>query len=133
MTHTKTTFIRKYKRASKSIWDNDDSTILLLADIKGNDDGERAFNFTRYIYLHRDNVGNVLGISISKAMLDEHPDFSGRYLEGVEMFAMLLLYIDDITEFCTLFADEFERIFLLEPRDYFEAAELRWFSILGDA
>ncbi len=49
------------------------------------------------------------------------------------MYAFLLMYIDEITEFCNLFSDEFESVFLLEPRTYFEAAETRWFSIIENA
>ena len=56
--------------------------------------------------------------------------FTGRYLEGIEMYALLLLYLDDITEFCSLFSDEFESVFLIDPRDYFEVAELRWYSLI---
>ncbi|WP_019030055.1 hypothetical protein [Colwellia piezophila] len=132
MSDTSTQFIRKYKRASKSIWDSDSSTILFLADVADNGDG-LEFSYSNYIYLHQDNVGRVLGISISKAMLDQHSEFESKYLEDIEMYAFLLMYIDEITEFCSLFADEFESIFLLEPRDFFEAAEIRWFSIIDNA
>lgn len=132
MSDINTQFIRKYKRQSKSIWDNDSSTLLLLADVEQSDEGEVDLSFNRYIYLHRDNVGRVLGISISKGMLEENPEFDSRYLDGVDMYGFLLLHIDAITEFCCLFANEFESIFLLEPRTYFEAAELRWFSIIDN-
>ena len=125
-------FIRKYKRASKSPWE-DDSTILLYANVMAISGNDVALDFTHYIYLHRDNVGKVLGISISKSILDDNSEFSSRYLEGIEMCAILLIYIDDITEFCCLFSDEFESIFLLDPRDYFEIAVLRWFSIVENA
>ena len=132
MSDTNTQFIRKYKRASKSIWDGDSSTILLLADVVDNDAGLEV-TYSNYIYLHQDNVGRVLGISISKAMIEQHPEFESKYLEGLEMYAFLLMYIDEVTEFCDLFTDEFESIFLLQPRDFFEAAEVRWFSIIENA
>ena len=132
MSDNNTQFIRKYKRASKSIWDTDSSTLLLLADVVNDIDGVEL-SFSNYIYLHQDNVGRVLGISISKAMLVQHPEFESRYLEEIEMYAFLLMYIDEITEFCSLFSDEFESVFLLEPHDYFEAAETRWFSIIENA
>ena len=80
--------------------------------------------------MHRDGVGKVLGISISNSIFLANEQFTGRYLEGVEMYALLLLYIDDITEFCSLFSDEFESVFLIDPRDYFEVAELRWYSLI---
>jgi len=133
MSDTNTKFIRKYKRVSKSIWDKDDSTILLYADVVSNTEDDIELSFTHYMYLHRDNVGRVLGISISKAMLEENPSFTERYLEGIDMYGFLLMHIDAITEFCTLFTDEFESIFMLKPCDYFEAAELHWFSIIENA
>lgn len=132
MSDSNTQFIRKYKRQSKSIWEDDASTLLLYADVEQIKGKKLTLNFTRYVYLHRDDVGRVQGISVSNKMLEETPEFDSRYLEDFEMYGFLLMHLDIITEFCCLFSDEFERIFLLEPRDYFEAAELRWFSILRD-
>jgi hypothetical protein len=128
MSDNNTQFIRKYKRASRSPFD-DHSTLLLLADVNDSND-EIELSFVNYIYLHRDEVGRAVGISISKAMLEAQPEFESKYLEGIEMYGFLLMYIDEITEFCSLFADEFESIFLLEPTTYFEAVETRWFSII---
>lgn len=132
MSDKNTQFIRKYKRQSKSIWEDDASTLLLYADVEQTKGKKITLNFKRYVYLHRDDVGRALGISVSSKMLEETPEFDSRYLEDFEMYGFLLMYLDIITEFCCLFSDEFERIFMLEPRDYFEAAELRWFSILRD-
>ena len=129
MKDTQTQFIRKYKRASKSPWD-DESTILLLAGVNSADGVTLDLDFAEYIYMHRDGVGKVLGISISRSILLVNEQFTGRYLEGIEMYALLLLYLDDITEFCSLFSDEFESVFLIDPRDYFEVAELRWYSLI---
>lgn len=43
-------FIRKYKRISKSKWASyDKSTILLLADVVDDTDGEIELGFTRYL------------------------------------------------------------------------------------
>jgi len=131
MSDNNTQFIRKYKRASRSPFD-DHSTLLLLADVNDSND-EIELSFVNYIYLHRDEVGRAVGISISKAMLEAQPEFESKYLEGIEMYGFLLMYIDEITEFCSLFADEFESIFLLQPRSYFEAVETRWFSIIENA
>ncbi|TMP75049.1 hypothetical protein CWC05_22030, partial [Pseudoalteromonas ruthenica] len=77
-------FIRKYKRISKSKWaSHDKSTILPLAEVVDDTDDEIELGFTRYIYLHRDEVGKVLGISISKAIFEETDlHFEERYLEG---------------------------------------------------
>jgi len=126
----KTNFIREYQRASKSPW-NDNSTILLLADIDEEPtSGSIEFGFSHYIYLHRDRVGKVLGISISKQLFDDNPDFSGRYLDGVEMYAFLLLYIEQIKEFCHLFSAEFEAIFLIKPTTFFSHAEESWLEII---
>ena len=132
MKDTQSQFIRKYKRQSKSIWkDVDDSTVLLLADVEHNQTGI-TLNYVNYVYLHRDEVGRILGISISKALLDANPDFDSRYLSGIEMYGFLLMYIDEITRFCEHFSDEFEAIFGLDPISYFEAAELRWFTHIRD-
>ena len=93
MSDTNTKFIRRYKRASKSPWDNDASTILLLADVVSNDK-ELELAFSNYIYLHRDSVGRMLGISISGALLEQHPEFESKYMEGIEMYAFIIMYID---------------------------------------
>ncbi|MCQ8877598.1 hypothetical protein NQT69_06105 [Pseudoalteromonas shioyasakiensis] len=127
MNEKKSLFIRQYVRASKSPWD-DSSTLLLLADVI--EQKTLEFSFTRYIYCHRDAVGNVLGVSISKALLDDNPEFSGRYLEGVEMFAFLILYLDEIAKFCELFAEEFALIFMLPPAEFFSLAEVMWLKMI---
>lgn len=121
-------FIRKYKRVSKSKWATlDKSTILLLADVTGTAENEIELGFSKYIYLHRDDIGKVLGISISKSIFDAHStQFEDRYLEGEDMLTVMLIYIDEIIEFCELFTDEFESVFLLSPRVYFEAAIPQW-------
>lgn len=117
-------FIRKYKRVSKSKWATlDKSTILLLADVTGTAENEVELGFSKYIYLHRDDVGKVLGISISKSIFDAHStQFEDRYLEGEDMLTVMLIYVDEIIEFCELFKNDFESAFLLSPRVYFEAA-----------
>ena len=98
MKDQKSPFIRQYVRASKSPWD-DSSTILLLADVV--DKQTKELGFTNYIYLHRGSVGSVLGISISQHLLAANPEFSERYLEGIEMYAFLLIHIEDIINFCS--------------------------------
>ncbi|TMN72563.1 hypothetical protein CWB85_07100 [Pseudoalteromonas sp. S1727] len=130
MNDKKSPFIRQYVRASKSPWE-DSSTILLLADIV--DEQKEELSFTHYIYLHRDSVGSVLGISISQKFLETYPEFSGRYLEGVEMFGFLLIHIEEITHFCSLFTAEFERLFMLKPNVFFAAAESIWVDIIENA
>ncbi len=92
MSDKNTQFIRKYKRASRSPFD-DHSTLLFLADVNDSND-EIELSFVNYIYLHRDEVGRAVGISISKAMLEAQPEFESKYLEGIEMYAFLLTYID---------------------------------------
>ena len=128
-------FIRKYKRISKSKWASQDkSTILLLADITGTSEGEIELNFSRYIYLHRDDVGRVLGISISKSIFDEYStQFEDRYLEDEDMLTLILIHIDEIIEFCELFSDEFESVFMLSPKVYFEAAIPQWCEQIENA
>ncbi|WP_286890768.1 hypothetical protein [Pseudoalteromonas sp. ESRF-bin5] len=127
MKEQKSPFIRQYVRASKSPWE-DASTILLLADVI--DKQTLEIGFTNYIYLHRDSVGSVLGISISQQLLAANPEFSERYLEGIEMYAFLLIHIEDITNFCNLFSAEFEQLFMLKPNEYFAAAEDSWLRLI---
>jgi hypothetical protein len=127
MKDQKLPFIRQYVRASQSPWD-DSSTILLLADVV--DKQALELGFTHYIYLHRDSVGSVLGISISQQLLAANPEFSQRYLEGVEMYAFLLIHIEDITNFCSLFSAEFEQLFMIKPSEYFAAAEDSWLRLI---
>ena len=127
MKDQKSPFIRQYVRASKSPWE-DASTILLLADVV--DKQELELGFTNYVYLHRDRVGSVLGISISQQLLAANPEFSQRYLEGVEMYAFLLIHIEDITNFFSLFSAEFEQLFMIKPSEYFAAAEDSWLRLI---
>lgn len=127
MKEQKSPFIRQYVRASKSPWE-DASTILLLADVI--DKQTLEIGFTNYIYLHRDSVGSVLGISISQQLLAANPEFSERYLEGIEMYAFLLIHIEDIMNFCNLFSAEFEQLFMLKPNEYFAAAEDSWLRLI---
>ncbi|WP_276755467.1 hypothetical protein [Pseudoalteromonas marina] len=130
MKNTKSQFIRQYVRASKSPWD-DCSTILLLADVV--DEQSLELNFNNYIYLHRDSVGKTLGISISNSMLEKNPSFENRYLEGVDMTLFLLVYIEQITQFCELFSEEFQQIFMQTPTTFFAAAESDWVDIIDNA
>ena len=127
MKDQKSPFIRQYVRASKSPWD-DSSTILLLADVVNMQTLE--LGFTNYVYLHRDSVGSVLGISISQQLLAANPEFSERYLEGIEMYAFLLMHIEDITNFCSLFSTEFKQLFMIKPNEYFAAAEDSWLGTI---
>ncbi|MCK8105271.1 hypothetical protein MTF64_00010 [Pseudoalteromonas sp. 2CM41L] len=127
MKDQKLPFIRQYVRASQSPWD-DSSTILLLADVI--DKQALELGFTNYVYLHRDSAGSVLGISISQQLLAANPEFLQRYLEGVEMYAFLLIHIEDITNFCSLFSAEFEQLFMIKPSEYFAAAEDSWLRLI---
>ena len=130
MKNTKSQFIRQYVRASKSPWD-DSSTILLLADVV--DEQSLELNFNNYIYLHRDSVGKILGISISNSMLEKNTSFENRYLEGQDMTLFLLIYIEQITQFCKLFSEEFQQIFMQTPTTFFAAAESDWVDIIDNA
>lgn len=130
MKNTKSQFIRQYVRASRSPWD-DCSTILLLADVV--DEQSLELNFNNYIYLHRDSVGKILGISISNSLLGKNPSFENRYLEGVDMVLFLLIYIEQIIQFCKLFSEEFQQIFMQTPTTFFAAAENDWVDIIDNA
>lgn len=125
MSDKKSLFIREYQRKSKSPWD-DHSTVLLLANNEQEDDNELNLIFTRYIYQHRDAAGRILGISISKSILEEHTELDSQYLTGIDMYIVLLLLKEDIATFCQLFKEEFESIYGLPPMAYFEVAELTW-------
>lgn len=117
-------FIRIYKRASQSPWD-DHSTVLLLANVS--QDGEEIkLDFSRYIYLHRDTSGRIQGLSLSKSIITEADFDCERYICGEMMYVILLMYIDEITLFCELFADEFEALFLTSPVHYFSAMAEYW-------
>ena len=118
-------FIREYKRESKSPF-ADKSTILLLAEHTLNENGEIELTYGNYIYQHRDACGRVLGVSLSKSIAAQHPEFDSRYLNEADMALVMLIYKDEICEFCTLFEDEFKLIFCLPPLIYFEAMEQEW-------
>ena len=66
-------------------------------------------------------------------MLEDNNDFTSRYIEDIEMYCFLLVHIDKITDFCCLFSSTFFDIFLLEPRVYFEAAEIQWLNKIENA
>ena len=121
-------FIRIYQRASKSIWD-DKSTVLLLANHRFRDE-ELCLDFNRYIYLHRDVEGKILGLSLSKAIVSETEMECSQYVSGEMMYVVLLLYIDEITAFCELFAEQFEALFLTSPTFYFGAMSEYWLEKL---
>lgn len=120
--------VRVYQRASKSIWE-DDSTFLLLADVH-DVDGELSLSYERYIYLHRGRSGNALGLSVSRAIQDEVELDVEKYIEGEDMNLILLLYINEISGFCQRFNDDFTQSFLMRPKDYFDALERYLLSIL---
>ena len=121
-------FIRIYKRASQSPWD-DHSTVLLLANASVKNK-EIILDYTRYIYLHRDIGGRCLGLSVSKSLLEEADISAERYISGPMMHLLLMMFIDEITAFCELFNDEFEALFLTTPRCYFTSAQAHWLSQL---
>jgi len=125
MSDNKSKLIREYQRKSKSPWD-DHSTVLLLADYQLEDNGTIELSFSRYIYQHRDSAGRIQGVSVSKSILEENPEFEGQYLEELDMYIVLLLLNEEITNFCALFSEEFEAIFGLTPEIYLEAAEQLW-------
>lgn len=117
-------FIRIYKRSSQSPWD-DHSTVLLLAN--ASQKGEKTeLDFSRYIYLHRDIAGRVLGLSLSKSIIAESELDCERYVSGEMMYVILLMYVDEITSFCELFTEEFEALFLASPTDILSAQAEYW-------
>ena len=123
-------FVKQLTRVSKAPFETI-STSLWLANVISADSEPLVLNYSRYLYAHRDAVGKITGLSISKAMVDDHPNIHSQYIEyGDLMFRVLIFYIEEIENFCQLWADEFEKYFLLQPDDYFEAAAWRWNSIV---
>ena len=131
MSDKKSLFIREYQRKSKSPWD-DHCTVLLLAEQQRNVQGTIELSFGQYIYQHRDSAGRILGISVSKSILEDFPEFTCQYLEGINMYIILLLLKDEIKSFCELFRLEFLEIYGLYPEEYFELAEQHWANRLND-
>lgn len=124
--------IRKYKRQSKSKWQQlDDSTILLLATFE--DKESLSLKYDRYIYLHRDEVGRWLGISLSNQLQDELGDDIGKYREDIDMFKVLLKYHGEALAFMEYFSDEFESIFGIDVESWFEVVKQNWYVKLKNA
>ena len=122
-------FVKQLTRASKAPFETI-STSLWLANVISADGEALVLDYSRYLYIHRDAVGMITGISISKAMVGDHPNVHSQYIEYSDlMFGILIFYIEEIENFCQLWASEFEKYFLLPPDDYFEAASWRWNSI----
>ncbi len=117
-------FIRIYKRTSQSPWD-DHSTVLLLANASQSGE-EIELDFSRYIYLHRDIAGRILGLSLSKSIIVETELDCDRYVSGEMMYVILLMYVDEIASFCELYAEEFEALFLVHPSPYFTSNIEYW-------
>ncbi|MFV7770150.1 hypothetical protein [Shewanella marisflavi] len=69
---------------------------------------------------------------MSKSILKDFPEFTSQYLEGIEMYIILLLLKEEIRHFCELFKCEFLDIFGLYPNEYFEQAEQHWADRLND-
>ena len=68
-------------------------------------------SFNNYIYLHRNVECQMIGISISKSLLEDNAELESQYLTGIGAYMMLLIYIEDIAAFCELFSNEFISIF----------------------
>lgn len=121
--------IRKYVRKSKSPFKGDDSTILLLANCK-EETGQTILSFERYIYLHRDEVGKWLGISISRSIATELNDDRGQYRTVTDGLVILLRYYQDIDAFLRPFSSEIESLFGIDSCTWLIAAKARWRKLL---
>ena len=129
MKDNKTSIIRKYVRKSRSPFTGDDSTLLLLANHQ--EDGDQLLlSFDRYIYLHRDEVGRWLGISLSSSITDELSDDEGKYRSGIQALSVLLKYHNEIGEFIQYFSDEIESIFGIDAQTWLIACKARWRKLL---
>jgi hypothetical protein len=126
-------FTKVYKRASKSPFE-DHGTILWLACCLETDDEDIQLNYERYIYIHKSANGAICGISVSKQILGENPEFEdNKYMTGVLMYKFLLLHISEMYEFCDVFRDQFIEVFLIPPLEYFTAADDYWSQVVADA
>lgn len=105
----------------KSPWE-DASTFLLLADIA--DEITQELSFKRYIYLHKDSGGRILGLSVSRSIQQELN--CDQYIDAEKMHHVLSHYSEDILEFCERFPDEFEAVFGLPPDVYLLVATAYW-------
>ena len=129
MKDRKHSIVRKYVRQSRSPFVGDDSTILLLASLS-EESNQITLSYDRYIYLHRDQVGRWLGISISKALEEELADGGGKYREHASALSVLLRYHSDIKTFLSFFSDEVETIFGLDSETWLYACKARWLKRL---
>ena len=125
MQDLKTSIIRKYQRRSRSPFEGDDSTILLLANVTAEPSGI-VLDYQRYIYLHRDNVGKWLGISISNSLEQEMDDGGGKYRQGKEALSLLLSYHQEISDFLKHFSDDIESVFGIDAETWMLACKARW-------
>jgi len=129
MNDNKTSIIRKYVRKSRSPFTGDDSTLLLLANYQEEGD-QLLLSFERYIYLHRDEVGRWLGISLSSSIIDELSDDKGKYRSGIQALSVLLKYHNEIGEFIHYFSGEIESIFGIDAQTWLIACKARWRKLL---
>ena len=113
-------FVRLYKRQSKSPFD-DASTILLLANVSITKEQNIKLDFSRFIYLHRDCLGKPLGLSVSDKMMKEELKLKSKYISIEHAFPVLNTYLEEIENFCQIWAADFEDLFLLPPREYWKA------------
>lgn len=129
MQDKKSSIIRKYKRQSRSPFVGDDSTILLLANLEIEDENLRL-DYQRYIYLHRSETGQWLGISLSSSLIDELSDGKGKYRNHREALTVLLRYHEEIRTFLKHFSDEIESVFGIDAETWMIACKARWKKIL---
>ncbi|MFC3092999.1 hypothetical protein DRW07_02110 [Alteromonas sediminis] len=126
-----TSIIRKYKRSSRSPFSGDDSTILLFASIENVE--SLQLRFDRYVYLHRDEVGRWLGLSLSNQLVDELDDGKGKHRNGIDMIEVLFKLKDEIVAFLAHFSDDICAIMGLDAVSWLEAASPGWHKDLRDA
>lgn len=125
---TTSQFVRVFQRANKSPWDSV-STTLIYADVLGQEPNGVKLGYKNYIYIHRLVTGEIAGIAVSKQLLLDNPTFTSQYLSSQDMYRFLLKYVEKIIDFCTIFKDEFEALFGLEPVAFWEAAAIRYYKI----
>ena len=131
---TKSQFSRIYKRTSKSPF-RDSNTLLFLADVIEQNKGAIKLGFENYIYLHRAESGENLGISVSRQLLDKsnlNDIHYAKYMSGSLMYRFLLEHLNDITQFCNIFEDEFVGMFMLPPDEFFCLAKNVWQKYLQE-
>lgn len=124
----KSQFSRVYKRESQSPF-KDSNTLLILADVIERNKTNIKLGFENYVYIHRSESGQNLGISVSRKLLDasnHRGKLYTKYMSGSLMYRFLLEHLNEIRQFCQMFEEEFIGMFMLPSNEFFSLAKDVW-------